>query len=190
MCMWRGGKFCWQVDGGWGHGRKRYTSADPSGLTSPGHLSILHLASFRVITGSSRAFHVSVWHQQGHWSSRSRIFTCGKENPPLMPPIWSQSWGITIISYSKLPVKSHDISPLDFYGFRCLKQRRVCWRVRNLKGVWKLFFDECGESTPEKFRIFVDEWKRDFVYIQKFMGYTLNPLAEFIDVTLVSYVIN
>lgn len=71
-----------------------------------------------------------------------------------------RSKGITIIPSSEIPVKSPDISPLDFFGFGYLKQRLMRRRARTWKGVWKVVNDEWNKVTPELCTKVFQTWKK------------------------------
>lgn len=67
--------------------------------------------------------------------------------------------GITIIPNKEIPVKSPDISPMDFYGFGFLKQRLAKRRAKKIAGVWKCLNDEWDKITPEMCRNVFQNWK-------------------------------
>ena len=61
--------------------------------------------------------------------------------------------GIKILPKKHIPVKSTDISPLDFYGFGYLKQRLLRRRAKTLDGVWKVLKQGWSRITPDTSRI-------------------------------------
>lgn len=68
--------------------------------------------------------------------------------------------GITVIRKSDIPIKSPDISPMDFFGFGYLKQRLFHRKARTLDGLWKVVKDEWSKLQPEKCAEVFSAWKR------------------------------
>jgi len=66
----------------------------------------------------------------------------------------------TVIPKSRIPVKSPDTSPMDFFDFGFLKQRCEGRHVKTLKGLWKVLC-EVWSSVPQKMtkNVFA-AWKR------------------------------
>ena len=77
-------------------------------------------------------------------SNMRHYATCNKEK-----------LGITFISKGEIPVKSPDTSPLDFYGFGFLKQRR---RPKTLDGVWKVLKEDWNRVSTETVAKGFDAW--------------------------------
>jgi hypothetical protein len=68
--------------------------------------------------------------------------------------------GIKFIRKEDIPVKSPDISPMDFFGFGFLKQSLFHRKARSLDGLWKALKEEWAKVTPEKCVEVFDAWKR------------------------------
>ncbi|OXA48359.1 Mariner Mos1 transposase [Folsomia candida] len=91
-----------------------------------------------------------------------------------------RSKGITIIPGSEIPVKSSDISPLDFFGFGYLKQRLSRRRARTWKGVWKVLNKEWKKVTPELCTKVFKAWKRRLRLVAKSDGRHIENNRTFI----------
>jgi predicted transcriptional regulator len=78
--------------------------------------------------------------------------------------------GITVISNKDIPVKSPDVSPLDFFGFGYLKQQLFRRRATTLDGVWKVLKEEWAKITPEKCQNVFQAWKRRLRVCSKLDG--------------------
>ena len=68
--------------------------------------------------------------------------------------------GITIIKKSRIPVKSPDASPMDFYGFGFLKQQLFKRKAKTLEGVWKVLNDEWNKVSLITIRKVMESWKK------------------------------
>jgi [histone H3]-lysine36 N-dimethyltransferase SETMAR len=71
-----------------------------------------------------------------------------------------ENFGPTLISNQEIPVKSPDISPMDFFGFGFLKQKLFQRRATTLNGVWKSLNEEWNKVTPEKAQEVFSSWKK------------------------------
>ena len=81
--------------------------------------------------------------------------------------------GITIISNKDIPVKSRDISQLDFFGFGYLKQQLYFRHARTLDGLWKVAQEEwIGISFETIFKVF-SNWKTRCRAVNKNQGYQI-----------------
>ena len=78
--------------------------------------------------------------------------------------------GMTIISNKDIPVKSPDISPMDFYGFGVLKQRLKHRRARTVPGLWKVMNSEWNQIGVETCRKVFGSWKRRLRAVAKLNG--------------------
>lgn len=58
--------------------------------------------------------------------------------------------GIKIISNSEIPVKSPDVSPMDFFGFGYLKRKMFTRRPKILEGVWKTSTPKTGVEESRR----------------------------------------
>lgn len=67
--------------------------------------------------------------------------------------------GLNFIANSDIPVKSPDISPLDFYGFGFLKQRLFNRRPKTVAGLWNVLKDVWSQITIEKVTEVFSAWK-------------------------------
>ncbi len=68
--------------------------------------------------------------------------------------------GMNYIAKENIPVKSPDISPMDFFGFGYLKQAQFHQKARMLNGFWKAVEEEWVKVTPEKFTEVFSAWKQ------------------------------
>lgn len=60
-----------------------------------------------------------------------------------------RTYGIKIMANSEIPVKSPDISPMDFFGFGYLNHRLIRRRATTWNGVWKVLNQDWRKVTPE-----------------------------------------
>jgi histone-lysine N-methyltransferase SETMAR len=86
--------------------------------------------------------------------------------------------GISIIPNSDIPVKSPDISPMDFFGFGYLKQKVFKRKAKTLEGLWKVVKNEWSKVTPETCRNVLKEWKRKCNLVRQTNGLQIEPLAK------------
>lgn len=82
-----------------------------------------------------------------------------------------QNCGPTIIPNSEIPVKSPDISPLDFFGFGFLKQKMASRRAITLDGLWKVLNDEWDAIPVTLVGKVYESWKRRCRAVAKKHGY-------------------
>jgi len=68
--------------------------------------------------------------------------------------------GITILDKSEIPVKSPDISPMDFFGFGFMKQRLFSRKPKTLEGLWKVIKEDWSKVTPQMVLNVMKSWKR------------------------------
>jgi [histone H3]-lysine36 N-dimethyltransferase SETMAR len=68
--------------------------------------------------------------------------------------------GITILSKEEIPVKSPDISPLDFFGFGYLKRQLFKHRPTTQNGVWKVLKREWSKIDQALIDRTFESWKR------------------------------
>lgn len=68
--------------------------------------------------------------------------------------------GLNHINKENIPVKSPDISPMDFFGFGFLKQAMFHRKAKSLTGLWKALQEEWDKVTPEKCAQVFGAWKR------------------------------
>jgi len=68
--------------------------------------------------------------------------------------------GVKIIKNSDIPVKSPDVSPLDFFGFGYLKRRIFRRRPKTMGGVWKLLQEEWSKIDQNLIDKTFASWKR------------------------------
>ena len=78
--------------------------------------------------------------------------------------------GINYIAKENIPVKSPDISPMDFFGFGFLKQALFRRKARTLNGLWKAVEEEWAKVTPEKCTEVFSAWKRRCRAVSAFHG--------------------
>ncbi|UYV69740.1 IKK1 [Cordylochernes scorpioides] len=67
--------------------------------------------------------------------------------------------GLNFIRNSDIPVKSPDVSPLDFYGFGMLKQRLFNRRPKTEAGLWKAAQEEWSNVSLSKVKEVFAAWK-------------------------------
>ncbi len=68
--------------------------------------------------------------------------------------------GKKITKKTLIPVKSPDISPMDFFGFGHLKQKMFSKRPTKMGGRWKLVNGECRKITPEMCQVVFSAWNK------------------------------
>ncbi|OXA46652.1 Transposable element Tcb1 transposase [Folsomia candida] len=68
--------------------------------------------------------------------------------------------GTKIIKNTLIPVKSPDISPMDFFGFGHLKQKMFSKRPTTMDGFWELLKAEWRKITPEMCQGVFSAWKK------------------------------
>jgi len=89
-----------------------------------------------------------------------------------------QRLGITIIPNSEIPVKSPDLSPMDFFGFGLLKQRLFKRRVRSLDGLWKVLKEEWSKIPPKTIDNVMRVWKNRLSLVRKTNGLHVEPVSK------------
>lgn len=87
-----------------------------------------------------------------------------------------EKFGTELISNDDIPVKSPDISPLDFFGFGFLKQKLFSRRATTLDGLWKILQKLWMEIPMDLVEKVFDSWKRRCRDLHKKGGNTLNTL--------------
>ena len=78
--------------------------------------------------------------------------------------------GLNFIPKELIPVKSPDISPMDFFAFGFLKQVLFLRKASTLPGLWKVLQDEWTKVTPAKCTEVFDSWKRRCRAVSKHDG--------------------
>lgn len=68
--------------------------------------------------------------------------------------------GITIIQNREIPIKSPDVSPMDFFGFGYLKRKIFLRRPRTFLGVWKVLQDEWCKVDVALVKSVYNSWNR------------------------------
>jgi histone-lysine N-methyltransferase SETMAR len=86
--------------------------------------------------------------------------------------------GISIMDNSDIPVKSPDLSPMDFFGFGYLKQQLFKRKATTLNGVWKAMQEEWNKITPLMVRNVMNSWKRRCRLIRVTNGRHVEPIAK------------
>lgn len=82
----------------------------------------------------------------------------------------SQRLGVSVIRNEEIPVKSPDVSPLDFFGFGFLKQRLFPRRVKTLYGLWKVCKQEWFGISPELVVKVFNNWKKRCRLVMRHKG--------------------
>lgn len=68
--------------------------------------------------------------------------------------------GITIMQKRDIPVKSPDVSPLDFFGFGFLKRQLFQRKPKTQDGVWKVLREEWSRIDQNLITKTFNSWKR------------------------------
>ena len=68
--------------------------------------------------------------------------------------------GISYIDKEDIPVKTPDVSPLDFFGFGYLKRRLGKIKARSLDGIWKINQEEWSKIDIRMIEETFLSWKR------------------------------
>lgn len=68
--------------------------------------------------------------------------------------------GVTLINNTDIPVKSPDVSPMDFFGFGYLKRRIFRRRAKTEKGLWKIMRKEWDSIDRKLVDKVFNCWKR------------------------------
>ena len=84
-----------------------------------------------------------------------------------------ENLGPTLIPNAEIPVKSPDISPLDFFGFSFLKQRVWTRRATTLGGLWKVAQEEWNKIPTTLVGKVFQSWKRRCRAVVKEKGYQI-----------------
>jgi hypothetical protein len=86
--------------------------------------------------------------------------------------------GITIMNNSEIPVKSPDLSPMDFFGFGYLKQRLFKRKATTLEGLWKVLQEEWNSITPKMVENVMNAWKKRCRLIRLTKGRHVEPITK------------
>jgi len=86
--------------------------------------------------------------------------------------------GITIMKKSEIPVKSPDISPIDFFGFGYLKQRLFSKKPRTLEGLWKVAIEDWFSKTQFMVQRVMKSWKRRCRLVKLTKGRHIEPITK------------
>jgi hypothetical protein len=82
------------------------------------------------------------------------------------------------IRIMEIPVKSPDLTPMDFFGFGFLKQRLFNRKASTINGVWKLVQEEWNKITPMMVPNVMNSWKKRCRSVKVTKGLHLEPLAN------------
>jgi len=86
--------------------------------------------------------------------------------------------GISIMRNADIPVKSPDLSPMDFFGFGFLKQRLFKKKATTIKGLWKAVQEEWSKVTPQMVSNVMNCWKRRCRLIRLTQGLHVEPVSR------------
>jgi hypothetical protein len=86
--------------------------------------------------------------------------------------------GVTIIPNSLIPVKSPDVSPLDFFGFGYLKRRLFRRRPKTMKGVWNILKKEWTTINQPLIDKTFNSWKRRLRLVAKRQGHHIENTKD------------
>jgi len=86
--------------------------------------------------------------------------------------------GITIMENADIPVKSPDLSPMDFFGFGYLKQRLFRRKATTKAGLWKVVQEEWRKVTPKMVSNVMNCWKRRCRLIRVTQGLHVEPISK------------
>lgn len=80
------------------------------------------------------------------------------------------NFGITLVSDKDMPLKSPDISLMDFFGSVYLKRGLFKRRATFIAVLWKLLNEEWDAITPETCKTMYAAWKRRLRMVSKMDG--------------------
>jgi len=86
--------------------------------------------------------------------------------------------GITILKKSEIPVKSPDISPMDFFGFGYLKQRLFSRKPKTLRRLWKVIKEDWSRITPSMVQRVMNSWKKRCRLVKLTKGLHIEPITK------------
>lgn len=86
--------------------------------------------------------------------------------------------GITIMPNSHIPVKSPDLSPMDFFGFGYLKQRLFKRKVTTINGLWKVLNDEWNKIPQIMVSNVIKSWKRRMRLVRQTKGLHIESVSK------------
>jgi len=86
--------------------------------------------------------------------------------------------GISIMKNSEIPVKSPDLSPMDFFGFGYLKQRLFNRHASTIEGLWKVVQEEWNQVTQKMVTNVMNSWKKRCRLIRVTNGLHVEPIAQ------------
>lgn len=159
VCMLEERKVLWQKYGGGRHNRSWGPRLNQSPPKHKNKFCQIYVRCLKTTLGKELPKlyptdndKVSVHHDKA--SSHTATFTQGYAED------LEARRGTKIIKNTLIPVKSPDISPMDFFGFGHLKQKMFSKRKTTMDGFWKLLNAEWWKITPEMCQGVFLAWKK------------------------------